>query len=182
MRRKFSMREQVLMVVLALLLLTCVYYILVDRPVQDTILDASIRQGEADSRMTIISARLRKMRGMQAALNELEQSAQSDVPDYDNAKNVVELLNNAMSMSDEYNLTFQPVTRKGAIAMRTVHMEFRCGSYDTGKLILQTLLDSGYRCRITSMSVNGNGSDIRGGGVSVKASVTFYEFVSEGQG
>ncbi len=182
MRRKFSMREQVLMVVLALLLLTCVYYILVDRPVQDTLLDASIRQGEAESRMTIASAQLNKMRGMQAALAELEQSAQSDVPDYDNAKMVVELLNNAMSMSDEYSLTFQPVTRKGAIATRTIHMEFRCGGYAAGKQILQTLLDRGYRCRITSMSVDRNGSDIRDGGVTVRASVTFYEFVSEAQG
>lgn len=32
MKRKFSLREQILMVVLALLLLICVYYILVERP------------------------------------------------------------------------------------------------------------------------------------------------------
>lgn len=182
MKRKFSLREQVLMVILALLLLTCVYFIAVDRPVQNTLLDASQRQSEADSQLTIASAQLKKMRAMQAALAELEQSAKSDVPDYDNAKNVVELLNNAMSLTDEYTLSFQPVTRDGAIAVRTVQMSFRCSSYATAKLIMQTLLDSNYRCRITSMSVTGNnGNDIRNEGVTVKASVTFYEFVSEEQ-
>ena len=182
MRRKFSLREQVLMVVLALLLLTCVYFILVDRPVRDTLLDASMRQDEANSRMTIASAQLNKMRVMKDALSNLEQSTQSDVPDYDNAQRVVELLNSAMSLTDEYNLSFQPVTRDGNIVMRTIQMDFRCGSYETGKLILQTLLDSEYRCRITSMSVDsGNGNDIRNGGVTVKASVTFYEFLTEEQ-
>ncbi len=85
-------------------------------------------------------------------------------------------------MSDDYSLTFQPVKRDGAIAMRTIQMEFRCGSYDTGKLIIETLLNSDYRCRITSMSVNSvSGNDIRDGGVTITASITFYEFLSEEQ-
>lgn len=62
MKRKFSLREQILMVVLALLLLICVYYILVERPVQDTLLSASQRQSEAESRMTVAEVQLGKMR------------------------------------------------------------------------------------------------------------------------
>lgn len=106
MKRKFSLREQILMVVLALLLLICVYYILVERPVQDTLLSASQRQSEAESRMTVAEVQLGKMRKMQSALDSLDGSKQADVPDYDNTKNVVEMLNNALSISDGYNLTF----------------------------------------------------------------------------
>ncbi len=180
MKRQFSLRERVLMVVLALLLLGCVYYILVEKPVQDTLMDASQRQSEAESQLTIASAQLQKMRRMQAALDQLEQSAQADVPDYDNAKNVVELLNRAMALTGEYNLTFQPVTTQGAIASRTIQMNFRCDSYATAKQVLQILLDSDYRCRVTAMSVSCNqGSDISQGEVAVSASVTFYEFLSK---
>lgn len=180
MKRQFSLREKVLLVILALLLLTCVYYVLVAKPVQETLLSASQRQSEADSQMTIASAQLEKMHHMQSALAQLDQSAQADVPDYDNAKNVVELLNRAMTMTDEYTLSFQPVTTEGSIVSRTVQMTFRCGGYATSKSILQTLLDSDYRCRITSMSVScSQGWDIRQEEVVVNASVTFYEFLSK---
>ncbi len=178
MKRQFSLRERVLMVVLALLLLTCIYYILVEKPVQNALMDASQRQSEAESQLVIASAQLRKMRQMQAALSQLEQSAKAEVPDYDNAKNVVELLNRAMAMTNDYTLTFQPVTTEGAIVRRTIQMNFQCKNYATAKQVLQTLLDSNYRCRITSVSVTcSNGNDIRYEEVTVKASVTFYEFL-----
>jgi len=178
MKRQFSLRERVLLVILALLLLTCVYYVLVEKPVQDTLLDAKLRQSEAESQMTIASARLENMHQMQSALEQLDQSAQADVPDYDNAKNVMKLLNEAMAMTDEYTLSFQSVARDGAIASRTVQMNFRCGNYATSKRILKTLLDSDYRCRITSMRVScTEGRDVRAEEVDVNASVTFYEFL-----
>lgn len=182
MKRQFSLRERILMIILALLLIVCVYYILVEKPVQDTLVDASQRQSEAQSQLTIASAQLKKMRQMQSALEELEQSAQADVPDYDNFKNVVDLLNGAMAMTDEYSLNFQPVTNDGAIARRTIQMSFRCDSYATAKRVMQRMLDSDYRCRITAMSVScGSGSDISKTDVSVSASITFYEFISEEQ-
>jgi len=181
MKRQFSNREKVLLVILALLLVACVYYILVEKPVSETLLDASQRQSAAESELTIASAQLEKMHQMQAALATLDPSAQADVPDYDNAKNVVNLLNKAMTMTDEYTLTFHPVVKDGAIARRSVQMDFRCGGYQTGKRILQTLLDSDYRCRITAMSVScKQGQDIREEEVIVNATVTFYEFIGKG--
>ncbi len=181
MKRQFSLRERILMIVLAVLLIACVYYILVEKPVQDTMLSASQRQGEAESQLTIASAQLKKMHQMQSALDQLEQSAQADVPDYDNARNVVELLNRAMANTHEYNLNFSSVTTDGAIAMRTIQMDFKCGGYADAKTVLQTLLDSDYRCRITSMSVTCGSGDITKQEVTVKASVTFYEFLSKEQ-
>lgn len=182
MKREFSLRERILMLILVLLLLTCVYYIFVERPVQDTLLDAAQRQSEAESQLTIASAQLQKMQQMQQALDQLAQTAQADVPDYDNAKNVVELLNRAMALTAEYNLTFQPVTMDGAIASRSVAMNFRCDGYDSAKAVLETLLDSGYRCRITAMSVTGSQSgDIKSEDVSVSATVIFYEFLAKEQ-
>lgn len=181
MKRQFSLRERILMVILAVLLIACVYYILVEKPVQDTLMDASQRQSEAESQMVIASAQLKKMHQMQAALEKLEQSAQADVPDYDNAENVVALLNRAMAQTNGFKLNFQPVTTEGAIARRTIQMSFRCDSYAAAKQVLQTLLDSNYRCRITSMSVTSGGGDISEQQVTVNASVTFYEFLSKEQ-
>lgn len=177
MKRQFSLRERILMVVLALLLLVCVYYVLVEKPVQDTLLDASQRRSEAESQLTVASAQLKRMNQMQSALDQLDQTAQADVPDYDNAKNVMDLMNGAMAMTEEYNLTFQPVTVEGAIVSRGIQMSFRCDNYDTAKEVMQVLLDSNYRCRVTAMSVTAaEGGNISRQEVTVEASVTFYEF------
>lgn len=176
MKRQFSNREKILLVILALMLVFCVYYILVEKPVQDTLLDASQRQSAAESEFTVASAKLENMHRMQAALDTLDQGTQADVPDYDNAKNVVNLLNSAMALTDEYTLSFRPVSQEGAIVTRSIDMSFRCDGYAIGKRILKTLLDSPYRCRITAMSVSGS-SDIRQEEISVNASVTFYEFL-----
>lgn len=182
MKRQFSTREKVLLAVLALLLLGCVYYILVARPVQDTLLDAAQRQSAAESELTVASARLEQMHQMQAALDGLAQTAEADVPDYDNAQNVVNLLNQAMALSDEYSLSFQPVTMSGAIATRAIDMSFTCADYGTSKQILRTLLDSPYRCRVTSVSLScGDNGDIRQSTVTVTASVVFYEYLSPDQ-
>lgn len=182
MKRQFSTREKVLLIILALMLVFCIYYILVEKPVRDTLLDASQRQSAAESELTIASAQLNNMYAMEAALDELDQTTQADVPDYDNAINVVQLLNEAMAMTDEYTLSFPPVVKDGAIASRTIEMNFRCGSYAASKAVLKTLLDSDYRCRITSMSVTcDRGDDIRQDEVIVNASVTFYEFLSTEQ-
>ncbi len=182
MKRQFSVREKVLLIILALLLIFCVYYILVDKPVRETILSASERQSAAESEMTVASARLEKMHRMQSALELLSQEAQADVPDYDNARSVVELMNEAMAHSTEYTLSFEPVLRQGAIAIRPINMDFRCANYAEGKRILQILLDSPYRCRITEMSVSGvSGGDIGQQEVTVKAKVSFYEYLSPEQ-
>jgi len=181
MKRQFSLRERVLLVILALLLLFCVYYILVDKPVRETILNATERQSAAQSELTIASAKLEKMHAMQASLDGLDQSAKADVPDYDNSRDVVQLLNQAMAMSSEYSLSFGAVSQQGAIAVRPINMDFRCDGYETGKQILNTLLESPYRCRITSMHMSCDEGDVREQKVLVRASVTFYEYLAPEQ-
>lgn len=178
MKRQFSVREKVLLVILALLLVFCVYYILVDKPVRETLADASARQSAAETELVVANARLEKMHRMQAALEELDHTARADVPDYDNARRVVELMNEAMARTTAYTLSFGGVSRQGAIALRPIDMNFQCESYDAAKQILQTLLDSPYRCRITSMNMScAAGRDVRLNRVSVRASVTFYEYL-----
>lgn len=182
MKRQFSFREKVLLVILALLMIFCMYYILVDKPVRETLADASMRQSAAESELTVASVRLEQMHQMQAALLELSETAEADVPDYDNARSVVELLNAAMAQAQAYTLSFEPVTKQGAIATRPIQMDFRCANYEAGKRILQTILDSPYRCRITSMSMMSvSGQDVLQAEVAVKANVVFYEYLSPEQ-
>lgn len=182
MNRQFSNREKILLGILCVLILFCVYYILVWQPVENTLTSAGERQAAAEMELDIQQTRLIKLRRMRQALDSLDHSAEADVPDYDNAREVVALLNNAMALSNKYSLTFQPVSFQGAIASRPIDMSFRCDDYATVKQILAILENSPFRCRITSLSVSCvQGKDIQAQEVSVQASIVFYEYLSPEQ-
>lgn len=185
MTRKFSLREKILMSILAVLLIVCLYVLLVDQPVRNTVAEAAVRKENAESTMMIETAKLAKMRKMQAALAELSEGTQADVPDYDNAKEVIRLLNRALSQADEYDLSFPPVEMNGQIACRTIDMTFTCNGYDTAKNIMQVLYDSPYRCEITALSFVDEDREedapasIETGKLAANATVRFYEFAPQ---
>lgn len=182
MSRKFSTREKILLLILAVLLILSTYYTLVDQPVRTTLQDAQSRMSAAEAELNIQMVRLEKMRQMQQALDQRDPNAQADVPDFDNAQAVVTLMNNAMAQTQEYTLSFQSVAYNGAIASRSIDMDFICDDYDSAKQILKTLLDSPYRCRITSLNVaSSDGASVCTEPVQVRASVTFYEYLAPEQ-
>ncbi len=180
LKRQFSTREKVLLVVLAILLLGCFYYLVVDRPVQDMELSASMRKAEAEATLEIREASLTRMRQMQQAIEERSASDAAEVPDYDNSKNVVRLLNTALAGTRNYSLSFPAVAFDGSIASRTVEMTFTCDNYQAAKSVLTALTEGPYSCRLTSLSMEAAGNaqqgDVKNGEVTVKAAVTFYEF------
>lgn len=186
MKRKFSTREKALLLILTALVLICMYFLMVHQPVRTTMSEAAIREENAKSNQLIETAKLGRMRKMERALEELAEDAKADVPDYDNARNVVHLLNDALSAADTYNLNFRAVTWEGEIACRNIDMSYTCGSYETAKDILDVLYRGPYRCEITAVSMSEHDDLPRGsipslgvGSVSVKASVCFYEFAPE---
>ncbi len=184
MNRKFTTREKALLLILAVLLLVCGYFVLVFQPVTDAIADATLRQAEAESAILIEETRAIQLRQMQEALDNLERSDHlSQVPDYDNTQNVVRLLNGALSAASSYNLVFTPVAFEGNIARRSIDMTFTSGSYEGAKAIVQTLYDVPYRCEITALSLScadGNqAEDITRGPVSTRLSITFFEYAEE---
>ena len=173
MKRKFSTREKVLLVILAVLLVGSLYYVAVDQPVRNTIADATARQQEAESALTIDLAKLARMHQMQAALAELEQDAKPNVPDFDNARYVIRLLDTVLSQAEGVVLTFpQPVT-KGDIVRRSVDMRFVCSGYASARRILDKLYNGPFRCEIANFSM----TDLTGEYTEVLATVTFFEFV-----
>lgn len=189
MKRKFSSREKVLMTVLAVLLIVCSYVLLVDQPVRNITAEAAVRKENAESTMMIETAKLAKMRKMQKALDELSDGAEADVPDYDNAKEVIRLLNKALSQAEHYDLNFQPVEFDGQIACRTIDMTFTCYGYDAAKDIVKVLYDSPYRCEITALSIvdedreeSDAAASIWTGKVTANVTVCFYEFAPEAAG
>ncbi|MDO5111479.1 MAG: hypothetical protein Q4E65_04140 [Clostridia bacterium] len=182
LKRTFSNREKVLLLVLALLVIGIGYYLTVWQPVSARVDAAALRQADAEDAYAIEAVRLVQMQKMQAELAaldafEADQNA-AVIPPYDNAKKVMQLLNGILTAAQSYEISFANVETQGNLALRTLNMRFVCTSYDNAKTILRALYAGPYRCRIGTMTFRGQDGDIQTSPVAVETEITFYEFLS----
>ena len=95
MNRSFTTREKALMLILAVLLLGCCYYLLVLKPSLDSIAASEAKLSELDSEITIQQAVSAKKTQLEQQIAEAEASGtpQKTLPAYDNTKNEINELN-----------------------------------------------------------------------------------------
>jgi len=182
--RKFTKREKVLLLILALLLVGELYYLLVHRRVENDLMEAQSRLEEATVSYNIESARTAKKNGMLKAIQEAQKNeGVHPLPDYDNSTNVVAYLNGVMASTDEYNLIFDAVSFSNYVAMRPINMNFTCQGYPAVRNIVTQLENGPYYCEVTGLSMSaGNGiDDLTGGNMSVQMTAVFYEYVGTEQ-
>jgi len=177
--RKFTKREEVLLLILALILLGELYYLLVHQRVERELADAEARTAAATVSYEREQAKAVKKQEMQVKIQEAtSDSSVRPLPDYDNSTNVVAYLNGVMAATEEYNLVFNAVDFSDYAALRTINMSFRCRGYSEVKNIAAQLEQGPYYCEITglSMAADGETSDMTGGMVTVQMTAVFYEY------
>lgn len=185
MHRNLTPRESGLTLFLALLLLIYVYYLLIWQPVSDRIAAADAARLGSEAEIQIEEVKAAKLQEMEQALDELEKApagSLSEIAPYDNAENIVRILNEALSAADSYNLIFSPVEVEEKIAVRTIQMTFTCQTYASAREIVHTLYCSPYRCTITALDLKavrqGRGTpQLAEDPVSVKLKILFFESV-----
>ena len=184
--RQFSLRERILLLIFALLLLFSVYYFAVMRPVNDAIYNAQVQCENLSTEIDILTARATRLDSMKAELEIIKSSGNSAaVPDYDNLQQLMGFLNSVFSGSS-YELTIQGVqqpTDGSKIVRRTMQMTFVSPSYDAAKAAVVQLQSSPYCCQIGSVSMttdsNTNAtSSLLGGAVRTTLTITFYESIA----
>ncbi len=181
--RKFTTREKVLLLILALILLGELYYLLVHQTVQRELEDARIRIEAATVSYDAERARAAEKEEMQKKIKEAgEDGSVHPLPDYDNSTNVVAYLNGVMASTEEYNLVFSTVDFSNYTAKRSVNMSFSCRGYSAVRDIVSKLENGPYYCEVTglSMAAGSGNSDITGGKMSVQMTAVFYEYVEAG--
>lgn len=199
--RKFTTREKVLMLILALLLVGELYYVLVHVRVVNDLAEAKARTEAATVTYEVESVRAVKKQDMENKIREAESN--SDVrplPDFDNSTNVVAYLNGVMASTEEYHLVFNAVNFSNYVAMRAINMSFSCRDYSAVENIVAQLEKGPYYCEVTGLSMSAvhglsdmmwqgdtiaaEDADIAGGNmteenVSVQMTAVFYEYAGD---
>ncbi len=180
--RRFTTREKILLLVLALILLTELYVLLVHQRVERELADAEARTETASILYDLERVRADKKREMLGKIEKVTKDGDvRPLPDYDNSTNVVAYLNGVMAATEEYNLVFNPVEFRNYAAVRPINMSFNCRSYSAVRDIVGQLEDGPYYCEVTGILISAEDQigDMTDDIVSVQMTAVFYEYAGE---
>lgn len=172
--KKLTIRERVLLAILAILAVVCGYVFLFYLPAEEQIADLESRIQQSTAILDQSAAMLASQERMEQELNELLSGDEppEEMPYYDNIQGIMVELNGILSDAQEYSLRFSSAQGEDHVMERRVTMPFTCSSYATAKSILQRIQESPLRCQIEDLSF----SQRETGAAQVTATVVFYEY------
>ena len=184
MSKSLSGRDKVLLAVLALMAIGALYYFMVFTPTTQQLRDLETHQNQVQTEIDSLTVTLQHMAKMKNELPLLEQR-NKPVAAYDNLKPVMAALNNIMSTSRQFDITFETKRDEEADSMirRVVSINFMCDNYATAKQIIANLHDVHFRCQISSVNVTSSKEGNMGDGegdisldpVRGTVSIVFFE-------
>ena len=170
--RKLTLREKVLLVLLAVVAVICGYVFLFHLPMEERTDRLNAQIQESRDLLAQTQAMVDRQQEMEAELEELRAGDLPPMPDYDNLQGVMVELNDILEGSLEYALRFSSAQAEGSVMARRVDLPFTCASYTSARSILQRLHDSALRCQLEDLTLIRN----EDGTVQVDAGVVFYEY------
>lgn len=178
MKPEFTIREKVLMVILAVMLVFCGYYFLFLTPMTASMKDYTERTYEVQEQITIAKAKEQKLNQMKKELEVILSGQMGEVkelPLYDNSHNVMNELALILADASSYNVSFSDVETNEHTVRRQIGLDYDAVDYDTAKMILTKIRDGQYRCLLKDVYLTSNSKDGEGG-YHVVVDITYYEY------
>ncbi|MBQ8627521.1 MAG: hypothetical protein IJ419_15360 [Agathobacter sp.] len=178
MKPEFTLREKVLMCILAVLVIFCIYYFAFLVPATEQMNDYVNSNYEVEDQIIFAEAKAAKMKQMEAELKAILNGEAGDVkelPEYDNSQNVMNSLSVILMSADQYNISFSNVSEEESTIRRNVVLEYDCSDYDTAKSILTAIHDGPYRCLLKDFHLSKSGKD-ENEGYHIVVDITYFEY------
>lgn len=172
--RKLTVRERVLLFLLAVIALVSGYVLLFYMPTTQHMESLNAQIAQAEELTAQLDAKLANQQQMEKKLQQLsDQDAQVPyMPDYDNLQAVMLELHTILAGCQEYSLSFQSEQGEDHVFYRRVSIPFTCSSYTQAREVLQKLHDSALRGLLGDLQL----SQQENGTVNVSATMTFFEY------
>ena len=181
MNRKFTAREAWLLLLLSVLLLALFYYLALYRPVNLEVERCAALQVPVEEDLELQMMKATRKKKMVDELENAPEKQQGELLPYNNIKNEITDLYEALSPAATYNLSFSEAVASGNIVRRDISISFQTENYQKVRSILEQMHSSPYRCILKDLSISVNKSRGEAGGMSaaelinVNVNITFYE-------
>ena len=151
--RDFSRGEKIILVILAFVLVGLVYYQFVDKAVRESIEKANAEAEAIKVELTGVNAKIKRMEEMQAELESIQANPNASyMGSYNNSKEELAFLNDVLSSTLQYSISFSNVTRDGDQIRRNFSLKFTTSDYAGMEKIMKQLCDGKLRCLINDIS------------------------------
>ena len=176
-KRIFSVREKVLMAVLAVLVIFAAYYFFVDQPVRETIASSEEQVELYEMQSSLLSAKIAKLRQMKEELEELKKNGEpAELPQYDNLPVVINFLDTVLSTKKNYRLSLSDPSFNENIARRNATVSFTASSYKDACAAVQTIQNCPFMCKVDTVSIIPSKQSVtEDRSLSVSINMVFYE-------
>lgn len=178
MSRKFTVKENILLLICTCLFLGIFYYQAVWKSTEKMMDTYNVL--ELEDELLAVQLKARKLIQMQKELKENEGKSSGLLLDYNNLENEITEINSILSEAKTFNLNFDNATSDGSIVRRNIYITFTTGDYDTAKEMIQSLKNSKYKCLIRDINLSATEGGLQTSkSINVSLQVTFFEAVSD---
>lgn len=172
MSRSFTTKEKFLLAFLVFVLIGLAYYYFVDAPVRQSIASSEAEIRDLRDDITTAQSRLSYLKELKENIEAVaEEENLGWMGSYNNSKEEIRFLNDILSGTEKYVISFANVTRDGDQIRRSFTLQMQTNGYDEAREILTKLMQGKNRCLIGDMKCSVG----KEGGVSISATATFYE-------
>ena len=172
--RRLTLRERVLLVLLAVVAAVSGYVLLVHNPITAREEALQIQLEEDGALSDQLALRVAELARMEQALAQWESGAEgaAAMPDYDNLQGLMVELNRILSGCRAYTITFGGTETTERVVRRQVTLPFTCDTYQQARSVLEQLHQSGLRCLLQDVDLVWQDA----GQVQVTATMVFFEY------
>lgn len=181
LKRKFTLRETVLLLFMSVLFLGIFYYLVVAAPVNEEIASCVSQMVPIEDELSAQIMKASKKKQMLEEMEAATETPQGEIKPYNNLKDEMRELYQALEGADSYDISFSEARVSGTIVRRDVSIAFQAGSYERVRAILGKVADSRYRSIIKDMDLSasagrGESQGMSGAEViSANVLITYYE-------
>jgi len=181
MTKKFSTREKVLLVILAVALVAALYFWLVLKPSIETMSTAQTEIDEIEESLASEEAKAEDIADMQAALEEMSGNVEMKstiTPLYNNFQYLLTELNSVLSSVDGLILNSSDLVFEDGLVNREIQLVFYTNNYASARDIIYKLYSGSYSCDITALKLSlaqADATDLTTSQVMVTTTIMYYE-------
>ncbi len=177
--RDFTKMEKVMLVILVLILIGFAYYQFIDKPVRTGLTAAEAETSALQVELNAVRSRINTLQRMKDEIEDITSgSLNSYMLSYNGSKVELQFLNDVLSETTQYSISFNSVTRSGDQIRRNFSLQFTVPAYEDVKNIITKLTGVDYRCLIGDLSfkeVTNRTRDLQVVAYSVSCTATFFE-------
>ena len=180
MNRVFTTREKILLVILAILLIGCFYYLVVLKPSLDTLASSESQLSAVQDEIAlqqVVATKKAELRaadqGSRSKRGRPEDAAQLR----QHEKRAGQSFDAILAEASSYNIDFSNAEFAGTLVRRNVSISFTTDTYAAAQTVLEQLIDCKYSCLVTDITIKGDGLGQASSAnkVTASANVTFFE-------